>query len=70
MVYDKALIKGFLDGDTNCFNEIILRHESWVKNMVYQIVKHREDAEDIAQDVFVKVYFALKRFRFESEFKT
>ena len=70
MVDDKALIKGFVDGDTNCFNELILRHESWVKNMVYQIVKHREDAEDIAQDVFVKVYFALKRFRFESEFKT
>ena len=38
--------------------------------MVYNIIKYWEEAEDIAQDVFVKVYFKLKRFRFESTFKT
>ncbi|MDP6571206.1 MAG: sigma-70 family RNA polymerase sigma factor [Candidatus Marinimicrobia bacterium] len=67
---DTTLIHGFLNGDIHCFNELIRKHESWVHVMVNQIVKHREDSEDIAQDVFVKVYFSLKKFRFESEFKT
>lgn len=70
MTDDKSLIKDFLNGNTKSFDKLIGNHESWVKSMVYNIVKHREDAEDIAQDVFVKVYFAVKRFRFESEFKT
>jgi len=67
---DTTLIHGFLNGDIHCFNELIRRHEHWVHIMVNQIIKHREDSEDIAQDVFVKVYFSLKKFRFDSEFKT
>lgn len=67
---DTTQIHGFLNGDIHCFNELIKRHESWVHVMVNQIVKHREDSEDIAQDVFVMVYFSLRKFRFESEFKT
>ena len=70
MTDDKSLIRDFLNGNTESFDKLIHTHENWVKNMVYNIVKHQEDAEDIAQDVFVKVYFALKNFRFESEFKT
>ena len=70
MTDDKSLIRDFLNGNTESFDKLIHTHENWVKNMVYNIVKHQEDAEDIAQDVFVKVYFALKHFRFESEFKT
>ena len=38
--------------------------------MILQVVRHKEDTEDLCQDVFVKVYFKLKRFRFESTFKT
>ena len=65
MTDDKSLIRDFLNGNTKSFDKLIHTHENWVKNMVYNIVKHQEDAEDIAQDVFVKVYFALKNFRFE-----
>ena len=67
---DNTLIKQFLQGDSESFNELIRRHENWVKGMLTGIIKNRQDAEDIAQDVFVKVYFALSRFRFQSEFKT
>ena len=67
---DKKLILEFLDGNVESFNTLILQHEGWVHGMIYQIVKHKEDAEDLCQDVFVKVYFELKRFRFESAFKT
>jgi len=67
---DKELIKEFLRGDVKFYNELVHRHQGWVKGMTMNIVKNPQDAEDIAQDVFVKVYFALNRFRFESEFKT
>mgnify|MGYP003956558611 CR=1 FL=1 len=67
---DKALIEKFLQGDVKSYNKLVLRHQGWVKGMTMNIVKNPQDAEDIAQDVFVKVYFALNRFRFESEFKT
>ena len=67
---DKALIEKFLRGDVKSYNEFVHRHQGWVKGMTMNIVKNPQDAEDIAQDVFVKVYFALNRFRFESEFKT
>ena len=67
---DKLLIENFLRGDIKSYNELVHRHQAWVQGMTMNMVKNSEDAEDIAQDVFVKVYFALNRFRFESEFKT
>ena len=70
MLDDKTLIIEFLDGDVESFNTLILQHESLVYGMIFQVVRHKEDTEDLCQDVFVKVYFALKHFRFESEFKT
>ena len=64
------LIDKFLQGDVKSYNELVHRHQGWVKGMAINIVKNPQDAEDIAQDVFVNVYFSLNRFRFESEFKT
>ena len=70
MVNDKILILEFLDGNVESFNTLILQHEGWVHGMILQVVRHKEDSEDLCQDIFVKVYFKLKRFRFESTFKT
>ena len=70
MVDDKTLILEFLDGNMESFNTLILQYESWVYGMIFQVVRHKEDTEDLYQDIFVKVYFKLKRFRFESTFKT
>ena len=67
---DRALIEKFLRGDVKSYNELVHHHQGWVRGMTMNIVKNPQDAEDISQDVFVKVYFALNRFRFESEFKT
>ena len=54
MVDDKTLILEFLDGNVESFNRLILQHEGWVHGMIYQIVKHKEDAEGLCQDVCVK----------------
>ena len=70
MVDDKTLILEILDGNVESFNTLILQHEGWVHGMILQVVRHKEDTEDLCQDIFVKVYFKLKRFRFESTFKT
>ena len=70
MVDDKTLILEFLDGNVESFNTLILQHEGWMHGMILQVVRHKEDTEDLCQDIFVKVYFKLKRFRFESTFKT
>ncbi len=70
MVDYKTLILDFLDGNVESFNTLILQHEGWVHGMILQVVRHKEDTEDLCQDIFVKVYFKLKRFRFESTFKT
>ncbi len=70
MVDDKTLIMEFLDDNVESYNTLILKHEGWVHGMILQVVRHKEDAEDLCQDIFVKVYFKLKRFRFESKFKT
>ena len=70
MVDDKTLIIEFFDGDVESFNTLILQYEGWIHGMILQVVRHKEDTEDLCQDIFVKVYFKLKRFRFESTFKT
>ncbi len=70
MMTDRELIEDFLRGNEQSFNDLIRKHQAWVVNFVMQTISIKEDAEDIAQDVFVKVYFALPKFRFESEFKT
>ena len=64
------LIKQFIKGDEKAFDLLVKNNKIWVINLIHSIVHNEYDAEDIAQDVFVNIYFALKKFRFESSFKT
>jgi len=67
---DKELIDNFKKGNEESFNELVSRHQQWIREFIQRTVKNIEDSEDISQDVFVKVYFGLAAFRFESEFTT
>ena len=67
---DKELIDNFKKGKEESFNELVSRHQQWIREFIQRTVKNIEDSEDISQDVFVKVYFGLAAFRFESEFTT
>ena len=64
------LIKQFIDGDEKSFDLLVKNNQSWVINLIRSIVHNEFDSEDISQDVFVNIYFALRKFRFESSFKT
>ncbi len=67
---DVELIERYFAGDTSAFDEIIIRYERQIYRVCYRFVEHREDAMDLAQDVFVKAFEHLPTFRRESTLKT
>jgi RNA polymerase sigma-70 factor (ECF subfamily) len=67
---DGDLVKAFKSGDMIAFDELVLRHKDRVFSLCYRFMGNFHEAEDCAQDVFLKVYRSLMRFRLESSFST
>ncbi|MDU1891629.1 MAG: sigma-70 family RNA polymerase sigma factor [Dysgonomonas sp.] len=67
---DIYYIRQVKNGQTNAFVHIVRRYERMVFTIVNKIVIHRIDAEDISQEIFIKVFQSLDKFREESEFAT
>ena len=67
---DAELIERYFAGDTSAFDEIMIRYERQIYRVCYRFVEDREDAMDLAQDVFVKAFEHLPTFRRESTLKT
>src|SRR5947208_3507533 len=65
-----ALVRRAQDGDESAFREIVERYQSKVFSIIHGIVRQRNDVEDIAQQVFAKVYFSLRNFDFRSSLIT
>src|ERR687887_2094719 len=65
-----ALVSRAQAGDEAAFREIVERYQSKVFSIIHGIVRQRNDVEDIAQQVFAKVYFSLKSFDFRSSLIT
>ena len=57
-------------GDTRPFEELVRRHQRFVVGNCRVILRSPNDAEDLAQEVFVKAFFALRRFEGRSQFRT
>lgn len=68
--YDKVLIKKSIAGDTRAFGVLVERYQDYIFTIVYRMLKNREEAEEIAQDSFLKAYKALSTFRGDSKFST
>jgi RNA polymerase sigma-70 factor (ECF subfamily) len=60
---DVDLINRFKKGDTPAFGEIVLKYQDKVYNLCRHMLRNAEDAEDAAQDVFLKAYQALLKFQ-------
>src|ERR1700687_3473570 len=58
------------EGDQTAFREIVERYQSKVFSIIHGIVRQRNDVEDIAQQVFAKVYLSIKNFDFRSSLIT
>ena len=67
---DAALIRAFQAGDENGFNELVLRHKDRLFTLCLRFLGDPQEANDSAQEIFLKVYRSLNRFRFESSFST
>src|SRR5208282_1189207 len=69
-VDDRELVRRAQGEDQEAFEELIRRHQHRVFAVAGGILRRREDVEDIAQQVFVKAYFSLKRFDQRAAFST
>ncbi|MGE5315788.1 MAG: RNA polymerase sigma factor [Acidobacteriota bacterium] len=67
---DTELIMKAQKGDIAAFEELIFQYDKTVLNIAAQFVHSADDAKDIYQEVLIRVYKGLPRFRFESEFST
>ena len=67
---DDALVRAFKAGDKGAFDKLVIRHKDRVFNLVYWFLGDYQEANDCAQETFIKVFRSLKRFRFESAFST
>ena len=67
---DADLVERYLAGDMTAFDELMIRYERQIYRVCYRFVENREDAMDLAQDVFIKAFEHLATFRRESSLKT
>src|ERR671937_3267559 len=64
---DSDLISRAAGGDPVAFQALVERHRSMVYRVAYQFAGNHHDAEDIAQEVFIKIYRSLERFRHDAQ---
>ena len=67
---DNEVLSRVLQGDQQAYAEIVKRYQAFVFTIALRYTPSREDAEEIAQDCFVKAYRSLSDFRGESKFST
>lgn len=67
---DRTLVERILGGDRDLFTTLVGRYEKRLINYVYRITHRYEEAHDLAQDIFVKVYLALDRYDPKYQFST
>lgn len=67
---DAGLVNAYLGGETRSFDVLVERYQTRLLNFVYRIVGDRERAEDLVQEVFVRVYRHLGRFDRSKKFST
>ncbi len=67
---DKALVSRVLSGDLQAFRMLIKQNERLVAHMIGRVIRDREEAEELCQDVFLKVYEKLSGFNFQSRLST
>jgi RNA polymerase sigma-70 factor (ECF subfamily) len=67
---DSAVVAAFLVGEERAFQELVERYQTRLLNFVYRTIGDREKAEDLVQEVFIRVYRHLHRFDTSKKFST
>ncbi len=69
-VADEELVESVLAGEVELFGDLIGRYQSRLVNYLYRMLRNEDDAHDLAQEVFLKIYGALDRFDPKYRFST
>src|SRR5215211_5322163 len=69
-VTDEELVLLARQGDPDAFDQLVARHQTAVYRAALAALRVREDAEEVAQDAFVRAWKSLGRFRGDSAFRT
>ncbi|MBA3578836.1 MAG: sigma-70 family RNA polymerase sigma factor [Gemmatimonadaceae bacterium] len=67
---DSGVVTAFLGGEERAFEELVVRYQTRLLNFIYRTVGDRERAEDLVQEVFIRVYRHLHRFDRSKKFST
>ena len=67
---DQIIINQIIEGDTNAFSVLVDRYKDLVFTLALRMVKNREEAEEVSQDTFIKVFKSLHKFKGNSKFST
>lgn len=67
---DEAIIQLVLQGNNNAYAVLVERYQHFVFTLAFKFLKTQEDAEEAAQDAFVKAYRSLDKYNSESKFST
>lgn len=67
---DRALVERIVSGERDLFTDLVARYEKRILNYVYRIIHRYEDAHDLTQEIFIKVFMALDRYDPKYQFST
>jgi RNA polymerase sigma-70 factor (ECF subfamily) len=67
---DEDLVASAQDGDTRAFDALILKYGEKLYGLVYHMTAHKEDTNDLLQEIFARAYQSLPKFRGNSSFHT
>ncbi len=67
---DSGVVTAFLGGEERAFSELVERYQTRLLNFIYRTIGDREKAEDLVQEVFIRVYRHLHRFDRSKKFST
>lgn len=67
---DYEIIQACVNGDKNIFSELVARYKNLVYSLILRMVNHAEEANDLAQEVFIKVYKNLDKYYPDYKFST
>ena len=69
-ISDQHYIDKILQGDANAFAVLVDRYKNMIFTLALKMIKNREEAEEVAQDTFIKAYNSLTKFKGDSKFST
>src|SRR5947209_20369822 len=69
-IQDELLVARGLEGDRKSLEELIIRYSSLIYNLIIKMIRNKDDAADLSQEVFIKLITKLDSFKHNSSFKT